>query len=858
MFSSNASPHGRFRSFLQPARDWVANLLTRRAPAGRPRSFKPSLEELLARIVPAFTNCYWSGDGPNNNASTPMNWIGGIKPVDGTDSAIFLGTAAGANGNKAIVFDADFTASLQDLTFQPAYSGAVELASSLTVGGGVVQSTSLFNLDAATVLTAHNCQSNEGTLLGSGGLAITGTPSDPGNAGFNTTTTQEFATLNVGTNANLLFSTKTTFDSTRITNNGTTTWTGGDVRFVEGVAFTNNPNGTFLDYCDQSWRTGLGGTFVNLGNFTKDHTSGATTFSSNFNNGGPSAQVLVHTGTLELARTGNHTAPFTIDAGATLELGGQKQTLNTGTNFRGAGLVVDALAQLDVPVGASVTFDAALDLPAGGGGALGDVANLGGTIYVTNNFHWASGPLRNLTGVYVSGTLLIDGADEKALTNTFLTSNAQAVWDGTGNIDLTNATFENYGSFEIRNNAKLGDTAPMRDSSFFQNLDGAEGRGSVTKTGPGAGTTFDIRFQTSGDLFFAGNRIEFTQGLSQIANGNTVLAGGTMKIDAGMVYQLGGGTLVGGGTIDGSLTQVGGTVDIGSNPASLTLTVTGNYEQQVGAVLKIDASSDTSWGALNVGGDANLGGTLAIDLLMGYVPNAGLAEKVLNITGTRTGTFPAPAGWTLQANDHDITITKQAAVATTTWLVSSQDPSAPGQAVTFTATVSGGMGVAPTGTVSFYDGATLLGTVSLAPGMMGATASFTTSALALGDHQITAVYSGDATFPGSTSSPLDQRVQQATTMTWASSSQNYSAPGQAVTFTATVYGGMVGSPTGTVSFYDGATLLGTVSLAPGMMGATASFTTSALVLGDHQITAVYSGDLAFAASTSSPLDQMVG
>ncbi len=95
-------------------------------------------------------------------------------------------------------------------------------------------------------------------------------------------------------------------------------------------------------------------------------------------------------------------------------------------------------------------------------------------------------------------------------------------------------------------------------------------------------------------------------------------------------------------------------------------------------------------------------------------------------------------------------------------------------------------------------------------------------------------------------------------MTWASSSQNYSAPGQAVTFTAMVSGMMGGAPTGTVSFYDGDVLLGTITLTPGMMGSTASFTTSALASGSHQIRAVYNGDVDYASSMSAPLTQTVG
>jgi hypothetical protein len=74
--------------------------------------------------------------------------------------------------------------------------------------------------------------------------------------------------------------------------------------------------------------------------------------------------------------------------------------------------------------------------------------------------------------------------------------------------------------------------------------------------------------------------------------------------------------------------------------------------------------------------------------------------------------------------------------------------------VTFTATVTGA-GPTPTGNVTFYDGATPLGTVALNG---SGQAAFSTTALSVGPHQMTAVYAGDANYSGSTSSPLTQVV----------------------------------------------------------------------------------------------------
>src|SRR6266542_2809161 len=90
-------------------------------------------------------------------------------------------------------------------------------------------------------------------------------------------------------------------------------------------------------------------------------------------------------------------------------------------------------------------------------------------------------------------------------------------------------------------------------------------------------------------------------------------------------------------------------------------------------------------------------------------------------------------------------------------------------------------------------------------------------------------------------------VQIATTTSLASSA-NPSILGQSVTFTATVASASGSTtPTGTVTFSDGATPLATVPLG----GGTASFTTSGLTAGEHTIGAAYSGGGAFAPSSAN-------
>jgi YVTN family beta-propeller protein len=190
--------------------------------------------------------------------------------------------------------------------------------------------------------------------------------------------------------------------------------------------------------------------------------------------------------------------------------------------------------------------------------------------------------------------------------------------------------------------------------------------------------------------------------------------------------------------------------------------------------------------------------------------------------------------------------------ATTTDISSSANPQVLGSSITFTATVSPATtgSASPSGTVAFFDGASKLGTATLASNL---TATFTTSSLALGSHFIAASYSGDSNFSGSSTGVLVESIVPApliTTATAISASANPQTVGSTITFAATVGSSTTSStsPSGTVSFFDGATKLGTATLASNL---TATFATSLLLLGSHSITATYSGNINFAASTSA-------
>ncbi len=184
-----------------------------------------------------------------------------------------------------------------------------------------------------------------------------------------------------------------------------------------------------------------------------------------------------------------------------------------------------------------------------------------------------------------------------------------------------------------------------------------------------------------------------------------------------------------------------------------------------------------------------------------------------------------------------------------------------GQSATFTATVSvssPGAGI-PTGSVTFKDGSTVLGTGTLSTTGGVTTATFSTAKLAVGSHAITAVYSGDTDDLTSTSPGLTYKVSQDATTATLASSPSATVFGQVVTFTVTIAINTpgAGAPTGTVTFKDGSTVLGTGTLSTTGGVTTASFSTSKLAVGSHTITAVYGGDVDDLTSTTTGLTFVV-
>jgi len=263
-------------------------------------------------------------------------------------------------------------------------------------------------------------------------------------------------------------------------------------------------------------------------------------------------------------------------------------------------------------------------------------------------------------------------------------------------------------------------------------------------------------------------------------------------------------------------------LSVPGQPVTFTATVSpvSGSGTPAGTVTFSDGGSQIGTATLNSGGTATIG------------PASPLALGSHVITASYGGdqNFAASTGSLTQA---------VSPAATTTTVTSSANPSVIGQTVTYTAAVSP---VPDGGTVTFSDGGTpLIGCVALQVDTSTGTASCQRAYKTTGTHPITAAYSGDTAYVGSTGS-LNQTVSQVATTTTVASSPNPSLTGQTVTYTATV------SPVP-----DGGTVVITgcdaqqVDIGFGTVICMVIYSST----GMYSITAAYSGDFVYAASSGS-------
>lgn len=289
------------------------------------------------------------------------------------------------------------------------------------------------------------------------------------------------------------------------------------------------------------------------------------------------------------------------------------------------------------------------------------------------------------------------------------------------------------------------------------------------------------------------------------------------------------GGLSGGGTFDQvvidlppviSLVSSLSTVNAGS-PVTLTWAANNAYSKN--AQVCIASSSDGSWtGSVGISGSSSV--------------------TPIALTGTVTYSYTCGGVETALA---PVTVVGVKAPSTTV-LTATPNPVVIGQSVNLSATVTGGSTPA-TGTVTFFYGSTILGSGAVNAGVASYTAS--TNGIPAGTYNVTAQYSGDTNYTGSTSTLVPVSLNAAPTTTALIASATMVTAPQTVTLTATVTGPSGTTPKGKVTFFNATNALATVELNNGVAVLVAP--TEGFPAGTYQISAQYLGGSGDAASTSS-------
>ena len=273
-----------------------------------------------------------------------------------------------------------------------------------------------------------------------------------------------------------------------------------------------------------------------------------------------------------------------------------------------------------------------------------------------------------------------------------------------------------------------------------------------------------------------------------------------------------------------------------SNPNSAT--VVGGQPYSFGATAEATPAATVQWQ------QSTDGGTTWSDLVGATAtPLTGTATLAMN--GTQYRAVFTNAGGTATTSGAILTVVQTAvtANASTSSAVWGQQVKISG-VVQDASTPSGSI----KGSIWFYDGATLLAKKAVVLGT--ATATYPTTKLAIGTHIFTAVYHKTAISAPVNSNAVTVQVGKATTVVTLSATP---LKGKVTTLVAVkaitkvaLHGKGVVYPS-TVTFYDGATLLGTVNLTT---SATATLKTT-FAVGSHTLTAVYGGSTTLGSSAPS-------
>jgi autotransporter-associated beta strand protein len=719
----------------------------------------------LTQVVSAATNIWSGAHSAVWDINITSNWLDLGSP------------ATYANGNY-VQFDDTATGSTAitlGVTVTPGSMTATNNIKSYSIGGaGVISGATGLTLNGTGSLVLSNANSFTGsTLLNSGTLTFAGTAGSSGDGVLNVGNAAGLAaTVNMNSTGSLTYS--------GFTELGGLAGDSGDL----GSGAINQTAGTI--------NLGTsGGTYLELG-------AGGPGAYGSINLSGGALNTLDSTG----IRVGALGLGSLVQSGGTLNderyFAVGSETFNQGTGgtgvatFTGGTAVISSSYRIilgDKPTGVAVMN---LGTLAGGSGTINALLNSGGNgglefldnaAAASGTFNLNSGLLQLAAGVWQNGgasgvsALNLNGGTIQAnnnninLINTSVPNvvvfNGGVVMDTQANSAITlpvsllaatgNGIYPAGGLFTITNGGGSNYIGPP-----LVTIGGGSGSGALAIATVSNGVVTNVILTCPGQDYLVGDSLSMTFSgggttnpastfnyTLQSGDVKTNLSGGLTKIGSGALSLTApnfytGITIVSAGTlsamVDGSLGM--SNVEVAGG-AMLTLSGgnTNGYMDD-DANLIINATSTVN---LNYSGDMTVNGLSTNGGLFYVVPGtygavgSAATNQLSQLTGSGTITVTS------------IPVAPLALVS----LTSSINPSGTGQAVIFTATVTGNNFI-PVGTVTFSNGSVAMGTSALNG---SAVATWTNTFGVTGTYPITATYNGDRIYPpASTLSPLEQVV----------------------------------------------------------------------------------------------------
>ena len=616
----------------------------------------------------------------------PFNNSGSVAVVNGT---FYMGPAGAAtNTNTGTWRTTSASATIQQASGTLNVDGVITGTGTTQFSGGTVNyntgtySSTNTTVSGATVLFAPGTSFTTSNLLtlSSGTLNLsTGTPislktltqSGGTLTGFDDVTITTYnwtgGTLSgVGTSATVagalnMTNSSVTLDSRTLNNAGTGTVSGSSAYLImyNGAIFNNQAGASLqLDHTGSgqfTYSTGSG-TFNNAGVITKTALStGLTYIYVPFNNSG---SVTVNGGTLQLAptsaTTSNHTGPFAVANGATLQVAGNG-TINFATNLTGAGSGVFSGGTTNFTSGtyglSSLTVSGGtVNLNTGAAQSFNTVTLSSGTLTGADNFsvttmNWTGGTLSGAGTTTVTGTLSMANSSVTLDSRTFNNAGSATLSGTSFYLSMVGgAVFNNQSGAALQmTHTGTGQFTYSTGSGTFNNA------GVITKTAGSTGLTyFYMPFNNSGSVTVNGGTLQLAPasattsnhtGPFAVANGATlqVAGSGTLNFTGGITG--GGSGLFSGSTSNFNggtyslpgLTVSGGTLNLNTGAAhafnALTLsggTLTGADDFSVAAM---------TW----TGGTLSGAGTTTVtDTLDMPSSSVTLDDRTFNNAGTAT------------------------------------------------------------------------------------------------------------------------------------------------------------------------------------------------------------------------------